>query len=178
MIDYHPQTESEEKYEVFLFEPVTDQDNGTPISVLSALTRGNHDPWEEAARLARLPPDRAERELVELLNVSVGRKLSVAEMESAAKRLVPLLSPKIAFVSAASAMPVAADAARELIYWIVGFGMAVMLILVQVHDRASVVQSELPADNRSSVGSATPDNAAGSGEQNWIVNRAPSDHKR
>src|SRR5690349_16083491 len=104
MIDYYPQTEPEEKYDVFLYESIADQDNGAPISVLSALTRGNHDPWEEAARLARLSPDRAERELIELLNRSLGRKLSIVEMESAAKRLVPLLSTKNAFVSTASPM--------------------------------------------------------------------------
>ena len=178
MIDYYPQPEPEEKYDVFLYESIADQDNGAPISVLSALTRGNHDPWEEAARLAKLSPDRAERELIELLNGSVGRKLSFSEMESTAKRLVPLLSSKIAFVSTASAMPVAADAARELIYWILGFGMAVMLILVQVHDRASVVQSERPANNRSSAASAASDSATESGGPNWIINRASSDHNR
>jgi hypothetical protein len=99
-------------------------------------------------------------------------------MESTAKRLVPLLSSKNAFVSTAFPMPVAADAARELIYWTLGFGMAVMLVLVQAHDRVSVVQSEVPANDRISAASATPENAAGSGEPNWIINRAPNDQNR
>jgi hypothetical protein len=39
----------------FLFASVGDEQNGMPLSVLSALTRLGVDPWEEAARLAALP---------------------------------------------------------------------------------------------------------------------------
>jgi hypothetical protein len=39
----------------FLFAPVGDEQNGMPLSVISALTRLGVDPWEEATRLAALP---------------------------------------------------------------------------------------------------------------------------
>ena len=39
----------------FLFVSVGDQQNGMPLNVVSALTRLDVDPWEEAARLAALP---------------------------------------------------------------------------------------------------------------------------
>lgn len=39
----------------FLFSSVGDQQNGLPLNVVSALTRLDVDPWEEAARLAALP---------------------------------------------------------------------------------------------------------------------------
>jgi hypothetical protein len=39
----------------FLFASVGDQQNGMPLNVVSALTRLNVDPWQEAARLAALP---------------------------------------------------------------------------------------------------------------------------
>jgi hypothetical protein len=39
----------------FLFASVGDQQNGMPLNVVSALTRLDIDPWEEAARLAALP---------------------------------------------------------------------------------------------------------------------------
>jgi hypothetical protein len=39
----------------FLFASVGDEENGMPLSVISALTRLGADPWEEAARLAGLP---------------------------------------------------------------------------------------------------------------------------
>jgi hypothetical protein len=39
----------------FLFASVGDEQNGMPLSVISALTRLGVDPWEEATRLAALP---------------------------------------------------------------------------------------------------------------------------
>jgi hypothetical protein len=138
MSDYYPQLESEEIYDVFLYGSVADQENGTPISVLTALARGNHDPWEEAARLAKLSPDRAERKLVELLNGGVGRKVTFVELEAAAKRLVPLLPFRKKHMSAATAVSVGTDAARQLVYWVVWFGIITMLIVAQEHDRSAV----------------------------------------
>jgi len=39
----------------FLFASVGEEQNGMPLSVISALTRLGVDPWKEAARLAALP---------------------------------------------------------------------------------------------------------------------------
>ena len=39
----------------FLFASVGDEQNGMPLSVISALTRLGLEPWAEAARLAALP---------------------------------------------------------------------------------------------------------------------------
>jgi hypothetical protein len=39
----------------FLFASIGDEQNGMPLSVISALTRLGLEPWEEAARLAALP---------------------------------------------------------------------------------------------------------------------------
>ena len=142
MSDYYPQPESEEIYDVFLYGSVADQENGTPISVLTALARGNCDPWEEAARLAKLSSDRAERELVELLAGGVGRKVSFVELEAAAKRLVPLLPFRRKVNHAAAAVSIGTDAARQLAYWFVWFAIITMLIVAQEHDRRAVVPSE------------------------------------
>ena len=43
----------------FLFEPIGEDKNGMPLSVLSALTRLEVDPWLEAAKLAHLPEETA-----------------------------------------------------------------------------------------------------------------------
>lgn len=166
MSDYYPQIESEDIYNAFLYEPIADQDNGTPVSVLTALARGNHDPWEEAARLARLAPDRAERELVRMLDGSVGRALSLAELESAAKRLVPMLPFRKRFIATAAAMPVATDATRQLVYWVVWFGIVVMLIVAQAHERPPSNRSGAPwagdAGTARSVGALPSGSAAAS----------------
>ena len=43
------------EFDDFLFAPIGEDGNDTPLSVLSALARLDVDPWEEAAELARLP---------------------------------------------------------------------------------------------------------------------------
>jgi hypothetical protein len=42
-------------YDRFLYAVICEQKNGAPLSVLSAFAQLDLDPWEEAARLARLP---------------------------------------------------------------------------------------------------------------------------
>ena len=75
----------------FLFASVGDEQNGMPLSVISALTRLGLEPWEEAARLAALPKALA----VEALAPMIAR-LSLAwqqrsENLAIAQRLVELL---------------------------------------------------------------------------------------
>jgi hypothetical protein len=75
----------------FLFASVGDEQNGMPLSVISALTRLGLEPWEEAARLAALPKALA----VEALAPMIAR-LSLAwqqrsENLAIAQRLVGLL---------------------------------------------------------------------------------------
>src|SRR3984885_14678954 len=53
----------EHKFDEFLFTPIGEEENGTMLNVMSAFARRNVDPWEEAARLSRLPRDVATREL-------------------------------------------------------------------------------------------------------------------
>jgi hypothetical protein len=51
----------------FLFASVGDEQNGMPLSVISALTRLGVDPWEEATRLAALPKARAAEALAPMI---------------------------------------------------------------------------------------------------------------
>jgi hypothetical protein len=51
----------------FLYAPIGDDRNDTPLSVLSALARLDIDPWQEAAELARLPRDMAAERLAALI---------------------------------------------------------------------------------------------------------------
>jgi hypothetical protein len=44
------------RYNEFLFTVICEEPNGTQLSVLSALTRVDIDPWEEAARLSAADP--------------------------------------------------------------------------------------------------------------------------
>jgi hypothetical protein len=69
----------EHKFDEFLFTPIGEEENGTVLNVMSAFARRNVDPWEEAARLSRLPRDVATRELCAM----------VAELPSGANRASP-----------------------------------------------------------------------------------------
>ena len=142
MLDYYPDPESEEIYDAFLYGSVANQEDGTPISVLTALTRGNCDPWEEAARLARLDPDRAASELVRLLDKGVGRNVGLAGLEAAAERLVPSLPFRPKHSQLARKTSIRTEANSQLVYWIVWACVITILIAAQEHDRSLVAGSE------------------------------------
>jgi hypothetical protein len=75
----------------FLYAQVDEGWNGNPLSVLSALTRLNVDPWMEAAELAELPEESARRRLAELLERLPSRPWARTESGSIADRLLKLL---------------------------------------------------------------------------------------
>ena len=75
----------------FLFASVGDEQNGMPLSVISALTRLDVDPWEEAARLAALPKAVAAEALAPMIaRLPIGR-LQPSDNLAITQRLVELL---------------------------------------------------------------------------------------
>ena len=75
----------EHKLDEFLFTPIGEEENGMVLNVMSAFARRNVDPWEEAARLSRLPRDVADVAGTTLhtaragLLVSHGRRLTIRD---------------------------------------------------------------------------------------------------
>jgi hypothetical protein len=55
------------EFDDFLFAPIGEEPNGMSLSVVSALARSNVDPWQEAAKLARLPAKTATQRLASLI---------------------------------------------------------------------------------------------------------------
>jgi hypothetical protein len=74
------------EYEPFLYAIVCDEANGEPLTVVSAIARSGADPWQEAARIARLPKAGAFEALTRLIPVR-----GEAENSAIAKRLFSLL---------------------------------------------------------------------------------------
>ncbi len=74
------------EFEPFLYAVVCDEANGAPLTMVSAIARSGADPWQEAARIAKLPKSRAFEALGSLIPVR-----SEAESEAIAKRLFALL---------------------------------------------------------------------------------------
>jgi hypothetical protein len=55
------------EFDDFLFAPIGEDKNGTPLSVFSALARLEIDPWEEGAKLAHLPEEAAIQSMASLI---------------------------------------------------------------------------------------------------------------
>jgi hypothetical protein len=55
------------EFDDFLFARIDADSEATPLSMLSVLARLGLDPWEEAAKLAQLPPASAAQRLVSLI---------------------------------------------------------------------------------------------------------------
>jgi hypothetical protein len=83
------------EFDDFLFAPIGPQENGMPLSVLSALARLDIDPWQEAAALARLPREAATRNLTALIEESTDAPAIHLESPTIAARLVALLPRQI-----------------------------------------------------------------------------------
>src|SRR5690242_20785761 len=74
-----------------LYATLGKEENGEPLSVLSALTRLDIDPWEEGARLAELPKEAAVRALTPLIALFPEEHRSPAQVRDIAVRLAALL---------------------------------------------------------------------------------------
>ncbi len=79
------------EFDDFLFAPVGEQSNGMPLSVISALTRLDVDPWEKAAQLSDLTVKDAISTLASLIARLPAGRWGSAEAATIATRLVPLL---------------------------------------------------------------------------------------
>lgn len=85
VLSYHP------IFNAFLYAPVDAGADDNPLSVLSALARLGIDPWKEAAELAEMPRDSAQRRLAGLLERLPSRPWARTESGPIAHRLLELL---------------------------------------------------------------------------------------
>ncbi len=116
-------------YNAFLFAHIGNDTAATPLSTLSALARLDIDPWREASELTGLPRDSAVRRLADLLARLPGRPEGLTDIEATARRLVALLPGKIAVADRGPAQAVGRAEANEARYVVIGFGLAIGLLL-------------------------------------------------
>jgi hypothetical protein len=81
------------QFDGFLYAELCEHDE-TTLSVLSALTRQNIDPWQLAARLAQLPKAQAVTMLASIVEQSDHGRWSPSDANRMAVRLVELLPSK------------------------------------------------------------------------------------
>ena len=78
------------QFDRFLYAPLYEDDEMS-LSVLSALTRQNMDPWQLAARLSQLPKAQAVKTLAPIVQESDCGRWSPSEANETAVRLIGLL---------------------------------------------------------------------------------------
>ena len=119
-------------YNDFLFAPIGEEANNGTLTVLSALTRLELDPWEEAARLAALPEAAARDALARLIQRIPGELRSPAEAAAVAARLIASLPTHdhIAPLSGVASAVRSRLTGPQLLWVAVGLG--VLLVLQRV----------------------------------------------
>jgi hypothetical protein len=112
----------------FLYADISLQDGATTLTIASLFGRCGYDPWEEAARLARLPVSAAIASLAAMIEGVPTGRCSMQEATAMADRLVALLPRPTRGVRAANQ--------RRLPAWPFGalascaFGLGVLVALV------------------------------------------------
>jgi hypothetical protein len=113
-------------FERFMYTDVAIEQNGMPLSVLSALSRRGIDPWQEAERLSQLPRSEAADGLARTLAGLPTFRSSLADTSTIASRLVALLpSPKS--TGPAVRLPEAKEALNVAPRWMV-LGMVAAVV--------------------------------------------------
>jgi len=79
------------EFDQFLFAPISEDRNGMPTSVISALARLDIDPWQEAARLSELPKEGAAAALCQLIGRLPGDRREQSDTQKITARLIGLL---------------------------------------------------------------------------------------
>ncbi len=122
------------EFDAFLFASIGEEVDGVPLSVLSALSRLDLDPREEAVRLAHLTKEAAADQLARMIARLYDRRWSVSEALRIARGLVerlPVARPAGTKVSPATrARPATGiPAASLLIYLALGLAMLTGLVV-------------------------------------------------
>jgi hypothetical protein len=79
------------EFDSFLFASVGEEVDGVPLSVLSALSRLDLDPRDEAARLAHLTKEAAADQLASMIARLSDRRWSLSQVREIAGRLIERL---------------------------------------------------------------------------------------
>jgi hypothetical protein len=79
------------EFNKFLHASLGDDNNGVPLTVLSALARMDVDPWKEASNLAKMTPESAVTQLASLLGALRNAPAAGPESKRLARTLIALL---------------------------------------------------------------------------------------
>jgi hypothetical protein len=126
------------EYNAFLFAAIGMERTGSQLSVVSALARLDLDPWDEAARLARMPAEGAARKLSALMAKLPELNAGRPDAGRAAARLIALLPNRSREPGLADEAPATAAGSlpsKMLIYALVFAGLFIVGLQLSAHDQ-------------------------------------------
>jgi hypothetical protein len=138
------------EFDDFLLAPMGKDGNGEPLSVLSALARLNVDPWEEAARLSRLPLEAAARKLAALIAALPAGSSARADPATMAHGLVMLLraAPAAQMPSSEAPSPIQGIGSRAVtfgVYYLIALAfLTTSHWIVACHSRTQAQETLAP----------------------------------
>jgi hypothetical protein len=112
----------------FLFAPMGTEQSGAPLSVLSALTRLDIDPWAEWARLANLPREAAVRALALVIARFPQENRTAADVGEIAARLEELLPRRHTAALPADVAGARAQQKRMPTMWLFWISLGLVLV--------------------------------------------------
>jgi hypothetical protein len=140
------------EFNVFLFARLGEDRNETPLSVLSALSRLNLDPWQEAAELAQLPRESATQRLASSIAALADGPPSDLEHGIIAARLIALLPHQGNSETPARETVVDASDVRK---FRAGMGMYAILIIVMMAAQWFAASPQAPTQTENTEASAS-----------------------
>ena len=140
------------EFDAFLFSPVGEDKNGIELRVVSLLARQDVDPWEEAAKMARLPLKLATASLTSLIAQSSGELKFQQDPEIVASRIMGLLPRQSSIALPLNGSPPFFGVSNETS--VLASVVFALMVLVSIYFASHIKPSPVannPATNTSSV---------------------------
>ncbi len=143
------------EFDDFLFSPIGEERNGSTLSVVSALARSDVDPWQEAAKLARLPRTTATERLAGI--IAALPDATSFDAGTIAARLIALLPRNVVAAVASREQPLVGPANQNqpvkpvVIY---------VILLALVMGASSIMGGQQPPPQEGSAGATAPSAAS------------------
>jgi hypothetical protein len=145
----------------FLYAPIGEEENGMVLTTLSALARIGVDPWQESARLSKLPIEAATQRLTSMISGLSNGRWARSDAGTIAARLIALL-PAQRVLQAPSHGTAWRDRAHShrayrvaVFAFFVVFNTTIFFVL-RSHDSSPVIEPSPVIDNNYSATSTTP----------------------
>lgn len=130
------------QFDDFLFARIDDGSDAMPLSVLSVLARLGVDPWEEAAKLARLPRVSAAKRLVSFIAATPGAPSAYLNDKTVSDRLIALLPSPAGVVTPLRERGVSALIKSRSTTWLVVIALILTIQLIVLSRQSSVPTNE------------------------------------